>query len=251
LNMRRRCRARLLTDCVCGHGHHPADLRELSLVSRAVFRPSSPQTARGRSNSRARPCWDPQSRAFARCGPPHRMQSGSRCCTLRSHQPRYPPPLAVPRHLRPLPWWLRHPTPDGLASWTGHSTADTRRGHSFDTARLVSPSARERLPVCSPDSFLNSAAHGKGLRCSMLNPVVNAARLARPCSGQRQLLQCRRLQARRFLGVPQLGVAGLADHHKPLRRGHAGADGAFERAPCSAGNGRTDSGAAWGPWLPV
>src|SRR5262249_19349519 len=45
--------------------------------------------------------------AQARFGPPHRMQSGSRCCALRSHRPRYPYNTSGPTcpiHDSPPPW---------------------------------------------------------------------------------------------------------------------------------------------------
>src|SRR6516162_1188133 len=57
----------------------------------------------------------------------------------RTHRPRYPRPLGVPRCLRLLPEQHRH-LANGLASATTDSTAAASPGYSFDAAIPMSSS---------------------------------------------------------------------------------------------------------------
>src|SRR5437764_581182 len=50
-----------------------------------------------------------------------------------------------PRPWQPLPLSLRYRTPGSLESPASHSRADARRGHRFDLAIRLLPSARERV----------------------------------------------------------------------------------------------------------
>src|SRR5947209_17648936 len=74
--------------------------------------------------------------SVARFGPPHRMQSGSRCFPLRSHRPRHPRALAARRCLRLHPEQNRH-LMDGLASLMIDPRADARHSSSLDLAILT------------------------------------------------------------------------------------------------------------------
>ena len=67
-------------------------------------------------------------------------QSG-RVGSRRSHRPRHPPALAVPRCLRLLPESLRHLPPGGLASPASHSTADAMYGRRSESLYFCHPRA--------------------------------------------------------------------------------------------------------------
>src|SRR5262245_6890722 len=84
---------------------------------------------------------------LARSGPPHRVEFVSRSSSRRTHRPRHPPTLPVPRYLQPSTGQLRHLALGGLASPASHSPADAWRGQSFDPSIRLSPSARERVPA--------------------------------------------------------------------------------------------------------
>ena len=92
---------------------------------------------------------------LARFGRPHLRRFALRCKARRTHRPKHTPALALPRCLRLLPEQHRHLT-KGLASPTIDATAGARRGYRFDVAVLMSPSARERLPIRKTNWFLHS-----------------------------------------------------------------------------------------------
>jgi hypothetical protein len=86
-------------------------------------------------------------KSSARSGPTHLRRFASRRKARRTPRPRHPPTLAVRRYVRSSTQKLCHLTLGGLTSPVSRSSADDRRAHRSNFAKLLSPSARERVAL--------------------------------------------------------------------------------------------------------